>query len=148
MKTLITLLLLSLFQFVLVLSAETEGEVFSPVVQTKAGKVRGHIRPVIDNKKVYFYEGIKFGEAARFSAPKPAPAWTPDVYNATRYRFVCPQPEFKLGDHLSTEPEGERFGNEDCLYLNVWTPVGAFDEHGGSKNLSVMVWIHGGRNFF
>jgi acetyl esterase/lipase len=32
--------------------------------------------------------------------------------------------------------------NEDCLYLNIWTP-----SQSGNDQLPVMVWIHGGAYF-
>jgi para-nitrobenzyl esterase len=55
------------------------------------------------------------------------------VLDVTQFGNPCPQLDFF----------GTEFGNEDCLFLNVYTP-------GGKKNqnkhdgLPVMVWIHGG----
>ncbi|KAH9405685.1 hypothetical protein TYRP_001547, partial [Tyrophagus putrescentiae] len=103
--------------FVLVvLSAETEGEFSAPVVQQQAGKVRGHIRPVLDNKKRPL--GLR-------------------RYNANRYRFVCPQPEFKLGDHLSSERR-RTFRQRGLPVPERLDAVGAF-ENGSSKNLSAVL---------
>src|SRR5262249_32484581 len=43
----------------------------------------------------------------------------------------------RLGD---LDPLNKRM-DEDCLYLNVWTPATS-----SSQSLPVMVWIHGGSN--
>ena len=55
---------------------------------------------------------------------------------ADRFRAICPQdvgPSAIPGRKPSVEPQ-----DEDCLYLNVWTPA--------ADNLRrpVMVWVHGG----
>ncbi|GAA4083348.1 carboxylesterase/lipase family protein [Actinomadura miaoliensis] len=62
----------------------------------------------------------------RFRPPQPAAAWS-GVRDATRRGSICPQ-TFPLGNV-----------SEDCLLVNVYTPPAA-----RSKNLPVMVWIHGG----
>lgn len=62
----------------------------------------------------------------RFRAPQPAEPWT-DVRPAFELGQQCPQSLSLAG--TSNE--------EDCLFVNVWTPSGA-------KNLPVMVWLHGG----
>lgn len=72
----------------------------------------------------------------RWRAPRP-PKPRDAVLQATKFARACVQPDNAL---TINEPEhGGVFGDEDCLYLNVWAPPGA-------KQLPVMVWIHGGGN--
>ncbi|KAG2462706.1 para-nitrobenzyl esterase [Polypterus senegalus] len=54
------------------------------------------------------------------------------IYSATQFRNSCAQVQ-------PLKKEGTFMGDEDCLYLNVWTPV--LNEE---AKLPVMVWIHGG----
>src|SRR6185312_6116668 len=60
----------------------------------------------------------------RWRAPKPAAHWD-GVRKADTFSPVCMQ--------------GNNTGNEDCLYLNVWTGAAAANE-----KRPVMVWIYGG----
>ncbi len=62
----------------------------------------------------------------RFRAPQPHAPWTTPL-KATAYGSPCPQ----------TARLGSPSLNEDCLTLNVWTPI-----HGGHR--PVMIFIHGG----
>ena len=64
----------------------------------------------------------------RWMPPRPPVAWN-GVLNATEFPVMCPQ-------HT-----GSSSVSEDCLYLNVWTPL---SENLGNKTVPVMVWIHGG----
>lgn len=66
----------------------------------------------------------------RFRAPAPAAAWR-GARDARAFGPECPQREVNV--HVS----GIK-GNEDCLHLNVYAPVG---DH---RNLPVMVVFHGG----
>jgi len=74
--------------------------------------------------------GIPFAEPPvgdlRWKAPRPPKQWQ-GRFEALDFGDVC----FQQG-----------YGNEDCLYLNIWAP-GPED---GSKLLPVMFWIHGGGN--
>jgi para-nitrobenzyl esterase len=56
----------------------------------------------------------------------------PSVRDATQFSGRCAQPG-------SLQADGTE--NEDCLYLNVWTP-----EPAPATALPVMVWFHGGGN--
>ncbi|HEX4355623.1 MAG TPA: carboxylesterase/lipase family protein, partial [Polyangiales bacterium] len=69
----------------------------------------------------------------RFQLPQPNDKWT-DVRDATQYGKRCAQ-------LASTTLMNAASEDEDCLYLNVWTPTKA-----SAKPLPVMIWIHGGGN--
>jgi para-nitrobenzyl esterase len=69
----------------------------------------------------------------RWRPPAPAAPWS-GTLQASRFGSSCPQRPSTLG----TPSE-----NEDCLYLNVWTPDPA-----PAEPLPVMVWFHGGGNEF
>ncbi|WP_372405310.1 carboxylesterase/lipase family protein [Streptomyces luteireticuli] len=101
----------------------------SAVVTTDAGTVRGL---VTDRGRAFL--GVPFaappvGER-RWRPPGPVGSWS-GVRDATAYAGACAQPAgAELGSVEST--------NEDCLYLDVFTPP----EGGGGK--PVLVWFHGG----
>jgi para-nitrobenzyl esterase len=97
----------------------------APVATTKHGKVRG----AIDNG-VNVFKGIRYGadtSKSRFMPPVPPEPWT-EVRDALAYGPSAPQPS-RAGD----KP------NEDCLFLNVYTP-GLRD----GRKRPVMFYIHGG----
>jgi para-nitrobenzyl esterase len=80
------------------------------------------------------YLGIPYAkppkDALRFAPPQPADGWS-GVRDATMFGPACVQGGADLSFASST--------GEDCLYLNVWTPMNA-----PSKPLPVMVFIPGG----
>ncbi|GAA0588339.1 carboxylesterase family protein [Streptomyces crystallinus] len=99
------------------------------VVATDTGRVRG---VVTDRGRAFL--GIPFGAPPvgerRWRPPAPVTPWS-DVRDATRFAGACAQQARPvLGAAEVT--------NEDCLYLNVFTPPGG----GGGK--PVLVWFHGG----
>jgi len=71
----------------------------------------------------------------RWKAPHPIQAWD-GIRTAAEWGPRCVQSN-RLGD---IDPLNKRM-EEDCLYLNVWTPTKS-----PSEALPVMVWIHGGSN--
>ena len=104
-------------------------------VQLDAGLVEG---AAAKDPSVRVFRGIPYaappvGEL-RWKPPQPVAPWE-GVYKAVEFSDVCPQgPGLAalLGEPLPTL-------NEDCLYLNVWTPTASAE-----AKLPVMVWIHGG----
>jgi carboxylesterase type B len=105
------------------------------VVPTSAGKVKGAI---IDNLDVLYYsfKGIPYAEPPvgkrRFQAPVPHSKWN-GVRPALEHGNFCAN---RWGFFGVNNTAG---GNEDCLFLNVYT-----NSLVGPKK-SVMFWIHGGK---
>ena len=72
--------------------------------------------------------------ALRFAPPEPYACREGEVLDGSSWGAACPQ----------RDEEGEIFGDEDCLHLNVWTPAElplAVDE---AADRPVMVFLHGG----
>ena len=94
--------LVSISSFAGVLDAQ------SPVATTRSGKVRGYI----DNG-INVFKGIRYGadtSPRRFMPPLPPETWS-EVRDAIAYGPSSPQTS-----RANDKP------NEDCLFLNVWTP--------------------------
>ena len=107
-------------------------------VKIDGGLVNGRIVN-FHNKSFNVFTGIRYGkpptEELRFKKPEKVENWT-GIYDATsiKNKYSCWQPpNFTV---LGIEKDDM---NEDCLFLNVWTP----NVHtNGTK--SVMFFIHGG----
>jgi para-nitrobenzyl esterase len=105
--------------------ASTEHPAKPPTVHTKEGRVTGSTVGEINE-----FLGIPYA-----AAPVGARRWRPPiahgnfsgVFKADKFGSACIQPDYAAS-------------NEDCLYLNVYTPASA----GPLSALPVMVWIHGG----
>ena len=97
----------------------------SPIATTRSGKVRGYL----DNG-IKVFKGIRYGadtSPRRFMPPLPPEPWS-EVREAIAYGPAAPQTS-----RASDRP------NEDCLFLNVWTPG-----LGDGRKRPVMFYIHGG----
>ena len=95
-------------------------------VRTSGGLVRGVAAPGAEEYLGTPYASPPVG-ALRWRPPQPT-SWT-GVLGATTLPPACPQ---------TTPARGIAATSEDCLFLNVYTPLAA------SRPLPVMLWIHGG----
>jgi para-nitrobenzyl esterase len=84
------------------------------------------------------YRGLPFAAPPvgdlRWRPPARPASWE-GTRDATRFGSVCPQSS-GIATYVGTAMPPI---NEDCLYLNVWTPATVAD-----ARLPVMLWIHGG----
>ena len=102
----------------------------TPVIETTSGPVRG-----LSNGVVNKFQGIRFANStagANRWTPPTAPARSHTVFDATTPGSPCPQ-------HVNQFSPPPPF-SEDCLFLNVITPVASEDDDG----LPVWIFIHGG----
>ncbi len=103
------------------------------IVETESGRVSG-----AEERGVLAFRGIPFARPPvgplRFAAPAPPEPWA-GVRDANAFGPSAPQ-----GPRRSELLPGTELGrmDEDCLYLNVWTPAAD-----GAKR-PVLVWVHGG----
>jgi len=103
----------------------------SPVVATDLGPVRGVATGTMQEFRGIPYAAAPVG-ALRWRPPREHERWN-GVRDATSFGPHCPQ--------VAT-PYGTPSTSEDCLFLNVFTPVKTND--GRPHLLPVMFWIHGG----
>jgi len=99
-------------------------------VETHNGKVSGERLDGLDR-----FRGIPYAaapiDALRFRAPRPMASW-PGVRETLEFGASAPQnPSFLPGMESGRQ-------NEDCLYLNVYTP------RADGAQRPVLFWIHGG----
>jgi len=102
------------------------------IVETRYGRVEGS-----EQDGLQVFRGIPFAAPPvgplRFAAPRPPEPWA-GVRDCTAYGGSAPQPPIMLPlPGMDVGPQ-----DEDCLYLNVWTPA-----PDGARR-PVMVWVHGG----
>jgi len=108
----------------------------APIVNIEGGVVRGVAVP-----GGYVFRGLPYAAPPlgdlRWRPPEPPARWN-GVRDATEFAPACPQ----LPSMFSTGPT-----DEDCLYLNVYTPGlgrSRSGDEGYGGHRPVLVWIHGG----
>lgn len=130
-------------------AAWTNVEVFPdlPEVIVRSGKLRGKRERNVSGLGVDVdtYLGVPYAKPPkfdrRFRPPEPYGYWPGPVYEAIAKPPGC----YQIKDNMFPGFRGSEMWNaatmdEDCLYLNVWAPVGI-------QNATVMVWIYGGGYF-
>ena len=104
-----------------------------PVVETKAGKLRGF---QLDG--TYAFHGVKYADAKRFHQPTPVEPWE-GIKNALAYGYVCPMLQQDQPSNELMVPHRYWPLDENCQYLNIWT------QHlDPNAKKPVLVWLHGG----
>ncbi|KAK7602467.1 hypothetical protein V9T40_008056 [Parthenolecanium corni] len=109
------------------------------VIQTKYGAVNGTTGKSRDGREFLAFYGIPFAEPPvgnlRFKPPVELKSWT-GIREVQKWPPACIQSR-PFGGNSTTV-----VGQEDCLYLNVFTPVLKVSPE--TPKLSVMIYIHGG----
>ena len=108
---------------------------------TNQVKVEGGLVSGTTTAGVRVFKGIPYAEPPvgdlRWRPPQPVEPWT-GVRDGSQLGAECPQTQYATG---SVYIRPARAQSEDCLFLNVWTPVKAGDR---KDKRPVFVWIHGG----
>lgn len=109
----------------------------NPVVETRAGKLRG-----TNVSGVEVFKGVRYADTTaatnRFMLPQPVPPWA-GVRDATAFGASAPQTRDSLTALNSWYSQLQPL-SEDCLFLNVFAPASGR----ASARRPVMVWLHGG----
>lgn len=129
------LLVITVVQFISVVSCQVSGDSADFTLTTALGKLKGTYLKSVTEQSFYAFRGIPYAQPPigekRFKAPEPIDQWT-GVFDATSDGPMCPQP-------YSEESEI----SEDCLRLNVYTRELPSERHPNIKR-PVIVFIHPG----
>lgn len=110
----------------------------SPIVEIPLGKIQG-VRSYLNNEPVKMFLGVPYAKppvgSLRFLKPQPVEVWD-DVLQAKTHPPACMQYS-ELPYPWYDDMPGK---NEDCLYLNIYTPFFASYE----SKFAVLFWVHGG----
>ncbi|CAG9861805.1 unnamed protein product [Phyllotreta striolata] len=108
------------------------------LVKIPDGRLRGRIEHSSRNISFFAFQQIPYAKPPigklRFKDPIPVDKWN-GVLDATKNTKFCYQQT-----NLYNVQNLSRFENEDCLYLNVYTPV----DPSSNASLPVMFYIYGG----
>ncbi len=110
----------------LILATVTTAFASPPTVTTASGVVIGRKATGMNQFLGIPYAVPPVG-SLRWTPPQAYGTFPGGTLHATQFGNICPQAS-----------GATVIGNEDCLYLNVYSPAS------GGSNLPVMVWIHGG----
>ena len=133
---------LSLFLLICVLSGFVSSQDLNPALTIEGGKVIG---VQTATKGIIAYKGIPFAAPPvgnlRWKEPQPVVPWE-GVKAADKYGAAAEQVTWDPKSFYGKEwrASGSVPFNEDCLYLNIWTPAAGQT----NKKLPVAMWIHGG----
>lgn len=114
-------------------------------IMTKCGEIRG---TTCQWDGVIAYKGIRYATAGRWEYPNIVTHWD-GVYEATEYGNCSYQPRAFYNEEEVIEKvfyynefrKGATYTyDDDCLFLNVWTPETATE----GSDLPVIFYIHGG----
>ncbi|XP_042148436.1 cocaine esterase [Ixodes scapularis] len=116
-----------------------QGSGFAPQRMTQLtisqGALRGRMSSTPSGKGMVAFMGVPYAAAPigplRFKPPVGHPGWS-SVLDSTAFRSACPQFDYR----------GRIVGNEDCLFLNVFTPGVRPGQQ--QPSYPVMVFVHGG----
>ncbi|KAI6049969.1 bile salt-activated lipase isoform X1 [Marmota monax] len=102
-------------------------------VYTEGGFVEGVNKKLslLGGDSVDIFKGIPFATAKTLENPQRHPGWQ-GTLKAKDFKKRCLQ---------ATITQDNTYGDEDCLYLNIWVPQGKKQV---SQDLPVMIWIYGG----
>nr|WAJ59855.1 carboxylesterase [Apis mellifera] len=110
-----------------------------PIVKIKNGTLLGLTLKTRKGREIAAFRGIPYAlpplEKLRFEPPKPAAAWN-DVRSAKEDANICVQRNIYIYQE-------EIVGDEDCLYLNVYTPKLPTENDKLKGRYPVMIWFHG-----
>ncbi|KAI7815490.1 carboxylesterase [Rhyzopertha dominica] len=110
-----------------------------PLVKIRDGWLRGKTGKSKGGRTFFSFTSIPYAKPPvgelRFQPPVPNDPWE-DIRNATEIHSDCPQRNPFTGEHVKPA-----VGNEDCLYLNVYTPKIPKQD---KTLLPVMIFLHGG----
>jgi len=124
---------ISLFLFYVVAFASQD----APEIKIEQGVLSGRYQKTWKGRTFSAFSGIPYAEPPvgdlRFKPPVPAKPWK-NILDASKLPSICPQVNLFLNDLTAK-------GDEDCLYLNVYTPQ---LPESNNELLPVMFYIHGG----
>ncbi|XP_058054636.1 acetylcholinesterase-like [Anopheles bellator] len=106
-------------------------------IEVTCGFIKGTVTLLPDGKQCYSFRGVPYAVPPtgdlRFRPPQPLHRYSERPLDCTVERSVSLASSYLPPDSV---------GSEDCLFLNVYSPVNPSKE--ANDRIPVMVWLHGG----